>query len=335
MMRKVTLFLAILILLNVIPALAQSDATAEATEGTTGIDDLPIPVGGMVTGFQQEAIDAMGMAGMTWVSRQVFFTSNDPKILTQAQDYIETGHEAGFKVLLWIRDSQQTRVENNDGYYAAFSEFLAQVAAFHPEAIQIWDEMNSNRSWVKASVYADLLKGGYEAIKAADPDVMVITGPLLPVMFYGSCNQDGCNDDQYYAEMAQAGVADYADCIGVRYFEGTVAPDETKGDARGEIQTYYFPTMIERAAEPFKDQDIPLCFTQLGYFSAEGYDGIMTFPGMENTTVEDQANWLRDAIQIANDDGRIALLIIFTMDRASQNLNDLISGWAIIRPDGT
>ena len=126
----------------------------------------------------------------------------------------------------------------------------------------------------------------------------------------------GCNDDVYAQQMAEAGAADFADCIGVMYIDGIVSPAQTSGDPRGDYATRFFPTMIERAAAPFAGEDIPLCFTGLGYLSAEGYEATwpdyLTFA--RNTSVTQQAKWLRDAVLIARDDGRVALIIVQYID---------------------
>jgi hypothetical protein len=61
--------------------------------------------------------------------------------------------------------------------------------------------------------------------------------------------------------MRALGMTWVADCIGVQSVEGVVPPDQASSDPRGNEGTRYLPTMIERAAAPFADSELPLCFT--------------------------------------------------------------------------
>ena len=72
--------------------------------------------------------------------------------------------------------------------------------------------------------------------------------------------------------MANAGAADYADCIGVHYNEGILPPTSQGGDPRGEYQTYYSAAdaAARRLALPLMPK-VPMCMTEVGYLSPEGY----------------------------------------------------------------
>ena len=80
------------------------------------------------------------------------------------------------------------------------------------------------------------------------------------------------NDDRYYQGMANARRRNYADCIGVHYNEGVLAPTQRGGDPRAnDYPTRYFLPMLDRVAWPFSNADIPMCLTEMGYLSREGY----------------------------------------------------------------
>jgi hypothetical protein len=81
--------------------------------------------------------------------------------------------------------------------------------------------------------------------------------------------------------------------------------------------------------------DLPLCFTELGYLSPEGYGQLpSSFAWAANTSVAEQAEWLRDAITIAGDNGQIGLIIVWNINYTRFD-DDPQGGYAIIRPDGT
>ena len=317
-------------------------ASLVSAQGDAGLGDtdLPLPVGGHVLAFDADTISAMQTAGMTWVKQTFGFRAGAD--LTAIGDFIKEGHQAGFKVLLNITGSSADMDALGDDYSPAFAAFLSEVAALGADGIEVWDQMNIDRAWpagqVNGANYVPLLAKAYNAIKAANPNTLVITGALAPTGFFGaaSCTDQGCNDDVYAQQMAEAGVADFADCIGVQYTEGAVGPAQIKGDPRDDYATRYFPTMIERMAAPFEGQDIPLCFTEIGYLSAEGYEASWPayLPWGKDTSVTEQAKWLRDAILVARNDGHVALLIVSYVDRPSGD-EGYFGGLAIIRADNT
>lgn len=306
------------------------------------VNALPIPVGGHVTYFADTTIDLMTNAGMTWVKWQIPYLLNDTNLINVARDRINWSHAAGFNVLLSITGDVNELRDLGDEYYPRYAEFLGQIAAMNPDAIEVWNEMNIDREWpsgrISARAYVEMLRQAYEAIKAADPQVMVITGAPAPTGFFGGCSTQGCDDGDYYFNMANAGAAQYADCIGVHYNEGILPPQQQGGDPRDTYPTRYFTLMTNRAALPFRGSDIPLCFTELGYLSPEGYGPLPgNFAWATSTSVEEQATWLRDAITIASEyqSKRIAMIIVFNIDFDRYDQEDPQAGYAIIRPDGS
>ena len=58
--------------------------------------------------------------------------------------------------------------------------------------------------------------------------------------------------------MANAGVAQYADCIGAHYNEGVIPPSRQGGDPRkDEYPTRFLPLMLQRVAFPFRTSIFP------------------------------------------------------------------------------
>ena len=83
------------------------------------------------------------------------------------------------------------------------------------------------------------------------------------------------------------------DCVGVHYNEGILGPDARSGDPRGNSGHYtrYYSRMFEVYAATFPGK--PLCFTEIGYLSSEGYGPLpASFAWAANVTVADQAAWL-------------------------------------------
>jgi len=327
MTHKLALILVLLVV-SVSPVFAQDGTGPDQGE-------LPLPVGGMVYySLQPEVTQAMQTAHMTWIKHQIGLNADTD--LTAISDLIDQSHQAGFKVLLSVTGDVEQLAALGEAYYPIFAVSLGEIAALGPDAIEVWQEMNLAGNWPRGQIdpaaYVALLGMAYDAIKAVDPQIMVITGAVVPNMMETRLGPEEIwNDDRYYQGMAAAGAADVADCVGIRYIDGGVSPFQTTGDAWGDAPTLYFSSAIERAAAPFADANIPLCLTGIGYASADGYPDAANY-GIGRNSITQQAKWLRDAVLVASDDGRFELIIVYNID----SIGDAIRGsWAIIRADGT
>lgn len=317
-------------------------ASADGMTPSPAIDNrLPLPVGGHVLHFGDAAQDAMRQAGMTWVKWQIPFHIGIDDFV--ARDRINRTHQAGMLVLLSVTGHKHDLAEGGDEYLDAYAAFLGEVAALGADAIEVWNEMNLDREWPTGQIdprrYAVMLQKAYTAIKAANPDTLVITGALAPTGAEGAFGLAKVwNDDRYYYGMAQAGVAQYADCIGAHYNEGVLAPTQRGGDPRAnDYPTRYFLPMLDRVAWPFGNSDIPMCLTEMGYLSREGYGPLPRgFEWAGRVTVARQAEWLAQAIQMASNYTRmpVELFIIWNIDFDNYGA-DPQAGYAIIRPDGS
>ena len=301
---------------------------------------LPLPVGGHVLHFGEAAKEAMTAAGMTWVKWQIPFREGED--LTVARDRINWTHQAGFLVLLSITGEIPALGEGGETYLDAYAAFLGEVAGLGADAIEVWNEMNLDREWPTGQIdpahYAVMLEKAYKAIKAVNADTMVITGALAPTGAEGAFGLARVwNDDRYYLGMANAGVADFADCIGAHYNEGIIPPIQQGGDPRqDEYPTRYLPLMLRRVAWPFRASDIPMCMTEMGYLSPEGYGPLPEdFAWAANTSLREQAQWLAQAIQISANfqDMPVEMIIVWNIDFDNYDV-DPQAGYAIIRPDG-
>ncbi len=320
-----------------------ADSSA-ATANTSAAGAPPPPVaggaglrgfgyGGHVDSFARP--DLMHYAGMTWVKRQIRFTRGAPGSV--AAGAIQQAHANGFKVLLGIVG--EANAVTDPSYFADYARFVGEVAALGPDAIEVWNEQNIDREWahghIDPAAYTQLLAQAYNAIKSANPNVAVISGAPAPTGAEGAFGSDAVwNDDRYIRGMAAAGAARYMDCIGAHYNEGIVSPYQTSGDPRGNYYTRYFWGMVNTYYNAFGGAR-PVCFTELGYLTPEGFGPLPgAFAWAANTTVAQQAQWLSQAVQLARTSGKVKLVIIWNVDFTYYGA-DPMAGYAIIRPDGT
>lgn len=320
---------------------------APAAPADTG--DLPAPVagsaavggfelGGHVLELNSNTVSLMNRAGMKWVKKQVEYNLGDDP--SKAQGIIAQAHASGFKVLLGIK-GHKDQMGNFDSYIGSFADFLGGVAALGADAIEVWNEPNIDREWPAGSInggtYTQMLARAFNAIKSRNPNTLVISGAPAPTGFFGAagCGSGGCNDDVFMQQMAQAGAAQYMDCVGLHYNEGIVPPTQNSGDPRGEYPSYYFSSMLARGYNPFGGK--PVCFTELGYLSGEGFNTPIpaAFGWASNTSVAEHASWLAGAATAAAQSGRVRLMIVWNVDFPFYTATDPMGGYAMFRPDGT
>ncbi len=293
-------------------------------------------LGGHIFGFQYAA--QMRQAGMTWAKVQITWNQGDPASI--AQGAINEARSAGFKILLGIKGNPEQIRANPTQYYQNFANFLGGVAQLSPDGIEVWNEQNIDREWpvglISPQAYTQMLSAAYQAIKGANSNVLVISGAPAPTGFFGGgCTGNGCDDDAFIRGMAANGAANFMDCVGIHYNEGILNPDATSGDPRGNSGHYtrYYQTMVNLYASVFPGK--PLCFTELGYLSPEGYSPLPGgFSWAANVTAQDQAEWLSRATVLSRQGGRVRLMIIWNVNSTTYGA-DPQAGYAIIRPNGT
>ena len=305
---------------------------------TFGLQDT-LELGGQVPGLPIEHPQLMHDTDMTWIKFQIKWNPNlDP---TQAEPLVTAAHESGLKVLLSITGDPypQTTID-----YASYVTYLGQVAAYQPDAIEVWNEMNLDREWPAAEINGatyvnSMLKPAYETIKAASPNTSVIIGALAPTgAFGGGCGAVGCDDNAYVAQMAQAGAADYADCIGAHHNSGTTSPSARSGhvsDNGANHYSWYFLPTVEVYYNGMGGA-LPVCLTEFGYLTPDGFDTPISenFQWGNNNTVEEQAAWLAEGVNLSQELGYVPLMIIWNVDFTRWD-DDPQGGYAILRPDGT
>lgn len=179
-----------------------------------------------------------------------------------------------------------------------------------------------------------MLAPAYNAVKAANGNVMVISGALAPTGFDNGTN--AWADDRYIRGMAAAGGANYMDCVGVHHNAGATSPNATTGHPAGSHYSWYFRPTMDLYYNAFGGSR-PVCFTELGYLSGEGFNKLpANFSWACGTSVSEHAQWLGEAVQLARSSGKARLVIIYNVDFTQYDENgDPQAGYAIVRPGGS
>jgi len=155
----------------------------------------------------------------------------DWSISDRVVDQVE---QHGLKLLVRLSPSDKAfwagdPPENADDF-ARFAGDLAARYRGRIQAYQIWNEPNLSREWggkpVDPAGYAMLLKKTYTAIKAVDPNAIVITAGMAPTT---ADQTDAMYDVKFYNQLykAMGGNSDgYFDMLGI-HAAGYALPPET------------------------------------------------------------------------------------------------------------
>ncbi len=329
-----------------VPPAFASQVTAQPSEEAA--PDLPgavagptilegFALGGHVDGLTPQAANLLRSAGMTWTKGQLPHSAG----IATGTRWINDFHDKGFKILLSVPGDEHALANDFDGYVRNYASFLAQLAAAGADAIEVWNEPNLDREWphgqINGASYVRMLAAAYNAIKGANANTIVISGAPAPTGYAGNagCIPALCNDDVFMEQMANAGAAQYMDCLGLHYNEGVVSPRQSTGDTtRNYYPTQYFGSMLNRGARYFPNTRI--CWTELGYLSGEGMGAPIpqNFSWANNVTVAQQTEWIADAARLSKESGRVALMIVWNINFTRWD-SDPMGGYALLRPDGT
>lgn len=295
---------------------------------------ISIELGGHVlsTGSSR-AIGPMQSAGMTWMKVQARFNQTAPPNMANE---IATAHNNGFKILVGTVGNPAELAQGGQGYINSYAGWLAQIASQGADAIEVWNEPNLDREWpqgqISGAAYAGMLQTAFQAIRSANPNTMVISAAPAPTGAEAAFPGQVMNDDNWLRQMVNAGGLNYLDCVGAHYNEGIVPPSQTSGDPRDNYYTRYFYGMLNTYSSI---TGRPICFTELGYLTSEGYPALPGFfSWAQNVTVAQQAAWLAEAAALASQSGQVRLFIVWNIDFTHYGA-DPQGGYAIIRPNNS
>jgi uncharacterized protein YraI len=317
-----------------------ASTTTTTTTTTTGVVPPPVAGGNAASGFSYGAhiagwngTELMPGIGMSWIKVQVRYSRG----ASPDAGWINEAHARGFRVLLGVVGHIDD-VQGGEAYFQDYANYVGGLAALGADAIEVWNEPNLDREWpngmVDPALYTRLLALSYNAIKSNNPNTWVISGAPAPTGFFGGCSAAGCDDAPFLAGMKAAGAASYMDCVGAHYNEGVVAPTATSGDPRSEFYTRYLTGMINTYGNTMGK---PICFTELGYLTAEGYGGMPAgFEWGSYNTLAEHASYLAGALNVSQNSGRVRMVIVWNLNFFTPaGTADPAGGYSMIRPDNS
>jgi len=168
----------------------------------------------------------------------------------------------------WARPPDTPLNYLDAGAYQYFADFAARFAARYAGKVSqviVWNEPNLSFEWgyraTAAEDYVDLLAVVYPAIKAANPQMIVLAGALAPTLEPAG-SPWGLNDLQYLNQMYQAGAAEYFDGLAVHVY-GLTFPPEVGPDP--QLLNFRRVELMREIMVAHGDGESPIYITETGW----------------------------------------------------------------------
>jgi hypothetical protein len=236
----------------------------------------------------------------------------------------------------WARPSQSS-LSHPPHDMADFREFITALATRYKgkvAAYEIWNEPNLSYEWGYLTpdpvAYTQMLQVAYTAIKAADPDALVITGGLSTA---GDGSPTAYGDLDFLRGMYGAGAKGYFDAFGSHPYAFGRSPHEIDpwGLSLSRVQEQH-QVMVAHG-----DGDTPIWITELGWVLQNNWD----LGEHENISVteEQQAQYLRQTYpKVQRDWVFVEAIFLFNLDFSTTPwypASEPMRWYAIINPDRT
>ncbi|MCL4465540.1 MAG: cellulase family glycosylhydrolase [Chloroflexi bacterium] len=302
-----------------------------------------------------QPLDMVKGAGFNWVKQQLRwewvekngkgqFEWNTPDAI------VDQAAARGLKVLFSITASPQwanggnrvTAPPLNPNDLADFLSAMATRYKGRVGAYEIWNEQNlSCAEWgckpVNAADYVNLLRVAYQAVKAADPSAIVVSGALTPTGWNDGAT--AVDDVVFMDQMYAAGMKNYCDVVGAHPNGFDNPPGDWMDKATDDDATMKgHPSFYFRRAEQlhdimvkYGDGNKKLWFTEVGWSTANANPDYAY--GAHNTEAE-QAKFLVDAFTMSKNWGWVGAMFVWNLNfQTVVGANDEKYPYGIVRSD--
>ncbi len=348
--------LATLVLL--VPVQAQTASTVAAKNGWGY--GFQVQLYGYDPTATQNVVGDVTQAGFNWMTEQIEWdtveTSPGNYDFSQLDNIVNAGNTAGLNIMLsfqhapaFYRTDTSGLMPGDPTTYGAFLGAVASRYAGQVQAYELWNEENLDRETgtgnVDPSTYLPLLESGYTAIKAADPNALVLLGAPSPT----TNNVPGSvMDDLSYLQALYAinggEAAGYFDALSAHPSGFSNPPDCTpatpacslSGGWNTDDSFFAFTRVSEYRDIMVQNGDAAkqIWLTEFGYCSNPTPP-----PGYEYcryVTEDQQALFLQQAFQMARNTSYIGAMFQWNLNfQLSVGQDDEKWGFGIVRADYT
>jgi O-antigen ligase len=194
-------------------------------------------------------------------------------------------------------NNQQSAIKNPPSDPSDFARFAGEFARRYGMAIhfyQIWDEPNLGDRWngeVNPTAYAEMLRQAREAIRANDPDAVILLAGLAPTVENSRVNM---SDWLYLRKLYEVGAGQYFDIACGKPYGFSTGPDDRRVDAN--VLNFSHIILMREEMEAHGDAAKPLWASHFGWNALpQGWTGKPSVWGQ--VTEEYQASYTFNALE--------------------------------------
>jgi hypothetical protein len=185
-------------------------------------------------------------------------------------------------------------------------------------AWEIWNEPNDRSFWRgSAKRYARLLRAAYPAVKAGDPNALVVFGGLMH------------NDDRFLAQAYASGARGAFDVMATHPYQGDAVPETPDGGADSWLIAHV-PAVHDLMAR-HGDGGKPIWFTEFGWSMHSNWPDMEAW--QRGVTPEEQAAYLGRAVALVRLSYPYVERVFWYKDAARGDESEIYSGYGLLNAD--
>jgi hypothetical protein len=312
-------------------------------------------------------MDRVTQLGVRWIKIQFNWNFYQPGSATEWSEnmrrielYLFEANRRGINVMLsiakapaWARSNQTEDGPPDDPQVLA--NFLTFLFSGGPQefnlmeqvdAIEVWNEPNLAREWrgqaMDGATYMRYFAAAYQAIRAANPTMPIVTAGLAPT----GDSTESRDDRSYLLEMYAAGLGSYRDVyVGAHPFSWGNAPDAVccdavEGQGWDDNPRFFFTNTLNDYRNIMNQNghnDVQMWLTEFGWATWERFSSPVSQEWMTYNDVWEQGNYAVRAFEIGQQRGDIAVMVLWNLNFANEtvvNASSEIAGYAIMPDNG-
>jgi len=266
---------------------------------------------------KERTIKMIQEAGIAWVKQQFpwedleqprkgqfFDTKYNQNTWDKYDEIVKLAEDAGLQLIIrldrppaWAR-SDKDHPERPPDNFADYGDFVATVANRYKGRVnhfQIWNEPNLGEEWTgkpDPAEYVRLLKIGYQRVKEANPQALVLTAPLAINMETGPLH---LNELDFLDQMYQAGAKDSFDVVSANAYGMDKPPSDPPSKS---VLNFRRVELLRQVMEKNGDADRAIWFNEYGW-NASPKEMPKEDLIWQRVTEKQQAEWTVEGVQYA------------------------------------
>ncbi len=354
--------------------LPKSYAGLHVGDGADGYG-FNVDANGLDAGSKETMFGQVSGAGFNWIRQQVRWSSYEPAKAQFGNDYVaqvdalvNATAAKGQKILLSVQNSPgwagvNGGLPNNPKDMGDLMTFMANRYKGKVQAYEIWNEENyaqETGGQVNIGAYIPILKAGYQALKASDPNITVVFGGQTPTGVTG--HPEVALDDVQYLQQIYAinggEVKNYYDVLGAHPGSNCNPPDNSYPDnpptnacgtdpdggrSYTKDNSFYFKRILQirSVMEQNGESAKKMWLTEFGWDSSSV--AVPNYQYAQYVSEDQQAQYLMKAFALGKSYPWMGVMFVWNLNfsytlqaaKGGDAVNDEKFGWSVLKGDGS